>query len=48
MGFEVLRFQDHVILNNINFVTGIIQDKIGELKKIHPLPPPVGESANFK
>ena len=48
MGFEVLRFQDHVILNNINFVTGIIQDKIGELKKIHPLPPPAGESANFK
>jgi len=43
MGFEILRFQDHVILNNINFVIGIIQDKIEELKKIHPLPPPAGE-----
>ena len=43
MGFEILRFQDHVILNNINFVTGVIQDKIEELKKIHPLPPPAGD-----
>ena len=38
MGFEILRFQDHVILNNINFVTGVIQDKIEELKKSTPCP----------
>jgi len=24
-------------------VTGVIQDKIEELKKIHPLPPPAGD-----
>jgi len=41
MGFEVLRFQDNVILNNINFVIGVIQDKIEELKKIHPQSPPM-------
>ena len=43
MGFEVLRFDDNLILSNIDFVVGIIQDKIEELKKIHPLPPPAGE-----
>ena len=47
MGFEILRFQDHVILNNISFMTSIIQDKIEELKKIHPLPPPAGETPPF-
>jgi len=46
MGFEVLRFDDNVILNNINFVIGIIQNKIEELKKIHPLPPPAGDIAH--
>ena len=44
MGFEVLRFNDHVILNNINFVIGVIRDKIEELKEDHPLPPPAGET----
>ena len=43
MGFEVLRFDDNLILSNIDFVIGIIQDKIEELKKVHPLPPPAGE-----
>ena len=38
MGFEVLRFSDDVVLNNINFVVGVIRDKIEELKKIHPRP----------
>jgi very-short-patch-repair endonuclease len=38
MGFEVLRFSDGVVLNNINFVAGIIRDKIEELKKAHPRP----------
>ena len=41
MGFEVLRFDDHLILNNMDFVIGIIRDKIEELKKIHPLPPSI-------
>jgi len=36
MGFEVLRFQDSVILGDINFVTEIIRDKIEELKTLHP------------
>ena len=31
-----------------DFVTSIIKDKIEELKKIHPLPPPAGEIINFK
>ena len=45
MGFEVLRFDDNVILNNINFVIGIIRDKIEELKENHPLnPPPAGKN----
>jgi very-short-patch-repair endonuclease len=44
MGFEVLRFQDHVILNQINFVIETIKEKIEELKIIHPLPPPAGET----
>ena len=49
MGFEVLRFDDSVILNHIDFVTSIIKDKIEELKKVHPLnPPPAGEIINFK
>ena len=43
MGFEILRFEDNVILNNMNFVIRIIQDKIVELREIHPLPPPAGE-----
>ena len=44
MGFEILRIQDGVILNNINFVVEIIKDKIEELKIIHPLnSPPAGE-----
>ena len=48
MGFEVLRFDDHLILSNIDFVIGVIRNKIEELKKIHPLPPPAGEIRKFK
>ena len=46
MGFEVLRFQDNVILTNINFVIAVIKDKIEEQKILHSLtcgknrPPP--------
>jgi very-short-patch-repair endonuclease len=47
MGFEVLRLGDDVILNNIGFVTGVIRDKIEELRKIHPLPPPAGENSHL-
>ena len=43
MGFEVLRFQDNLILNNINMVKGVIKDKIEELKMSTPQPPPAGE-----
>ena len=42
MGFEVLRFDDNLILNNIDFVIGIIQDKIEELKKNPPPAPASG------
>ena len=42
MGFEILRFDDHLILNNMDFVIGVIRDKIEELKKIHPLTPASG------
>jgi len=42
LGFEVLRFEDHTILSNIDFVAGIIRDKIEELKKIHLLTPASG------
>jgi len=42
MGFEVLRFPDNVILTNINFVIEIIQNKIEELKIIHPPTPASG------
>ena len=42
MGFEVLRFEDNVILENIDFVIGIIKDKIEELKKVHPPTPASG------
>ena len=44
MGFEVLRFDDNLVLSNIDFVINIIRDKIEELKQIHPLPPPAGET----
>ena len=33
MGFEILRFQDNIILNNINSVKEIIKNKIEELQK---------------
>ena len=47
MGFEILRFDDNLILNNMDFVIGIIRDKIEELKKIHPLTPASGGDENF-
>ena len=37
MGFEVLRFQDNVVLTNINFVIAVIKDKIEEQKILHSL-----------
>jgi len=47
LGFEVLRFEDSVILNNIDFVINAIRNKIEELKKTHPrhfvAPPPAGD-----
>jgi very-short-patch-repair endonuclease len=33
MGFEILRIPDEAVLNNINFVVGVISDKIAEIKK---------------
>ena len=48
MGFDVLRFNDNVILNNIDFVVGIIRNKIEELSQLHPrpcgTPPPAGDT----
>jgi len=47
LGFEILRFEDSVILNNIDFVINAIRNKIEELKKTHPrcyaAPPPAGD-----
>jgi very-short-patch-repair endonuclease len=42
MGFEILRFQDDVILNNINFVIEIIKEMIEKLKINHPPAPASG------
>ena len=36
MGYEVLRFEDNVILGNIDFVVESIKGKIEELRLIHP------------
>jgi len=42
MGFDVLRFEDNLILNNINLVIEVIKGKIEELKQIHPPTPASG------
>jgi len=42
MGFAVLRFEDNVVLSNIDFVIGVIRGKIEELKKVHPPTPASG------
>lgn len=49
MGFTVLRFDDNDVLEAINSVYYQIEDfiKAFELKHIHPLPPPAGDTVRI-
>lgn len=44
IGFSVLRFDDNDVLNDIENVERVLFGYIEDFEKVHPLPPPAGDS----